>query len=56
VKKKASDFEDFPTIEQTLPTTAILQAGRISLDNNSKSVIIIYDSNDQFKPTRLKLE
>ena len=43
-KAKPSDFHKLlPTGESTLQVTAILEAGRMSLDNEGKRVVINYD-------------
>lgn len=48
-------FDEYlPTIKTTLLSTAILQAGRLSLDNNSAKVKIIYEE-DKITPARLSL-
>ena len=48
-----SDFDaSLPTINTTFLTTAILEAGRVSLDNQGKPVDIVYDGD---VPTSLKL-
>ena len=44
-----------PTIGTTLQETAILEAGRISLDNQSAMVEIIYENETSVIPTELKL-
>ncbi|UJR37077.1 hypothetical protein I4U23_029781 [Adineta vaga] len=44
-----------PTIGTTLQETAILEAGRISLDNHSVMVEIIYENDTSFIPIELKL-
>lgn len=44
-----------PTIGTTLQETAILEAGRISLDNQSAMVEIIYENETSVIPIELKL-
>ncbi len=52
-------FESFdstlPTINQTLQTTAILQAGRLSLDNGNQPAKLHYGTIESFVPIRLSL-
>ena len=43
------------TIGTTLQETAILEAGRISLDNQSAMVEIVYENDTSFLPIELKL-
>jgi D-galacturonate reductase len=43
------------TIGTTLQETAILEAGRISLDNQSAMVEIVYENDTSFVPIELKL-
>lgn len=46
--KLPSDFDiELPTGNVTRMVTGILQAGKISLDNNNKSVLLEYDENDE---------
>lgn len=53
-KMKASDFDtELPTVHSTLLTTAILEAGRRSLDSKGASYEIVYDKEGQ--PTDLQL-
>ena len=53
--KKPQDFDDeLPTGNVTMLMTAILEAGRISLDNDNKAVLFQYDKNDNL--IGLKLE
>lgn len=45
-EKTADDFDrELPTVHTTILTTAILEAGRMSLDNNSMPVEIKYENN-----------
>ena len=52
------DFDDeLPTGRVTEAVTAILEAGRISLDNQGSKVALLYeDKNDRSKLTSLQLE
>jgi hypothetical protein len=43
------------TIGTTLQETAILEAGRISLDNQSAMVEIVYENDTSLVPIELKL-
>jgi hypothetical protein len=43
------------TIGTTLQETAVLEAGRISLDNQSATVEIIYENDTTFVPIELRL-
>lgn len=53
-KKKPEDFDScLPTGNVTAMMTAILEAGRLSLDNKSKHVHIEYDDNGSLKGLRL---
>lgn len=54
--KKAADFEDgnMPTMGTTLQLTAILEAGRWSLDRAGQPITIIYDKEDMFEPVSLE--
>lgn len=53
-KKKAGDFDELlPTAASTLQVSAILHAGRLSLDNGNKTVLISYSDCDIFKPVSL---
>lgn len=53
--KKPNDFDKtLPTANSTRLVTGILEAGRISLDNDGKQVKFLYDSNDEL--IGLKLE
>eukprot|EP01116_Phalansterium_solitarium_P024558 TRINITY_DN9025_c0_g1_i1.p1 TRINITY_DN9025_c0_g1~~TRINITY_DN9025_c0_g1_i1.p1 ORF type:complete len:426 (-),score=112.56 TRINITY_DN9025_c0_g1_i1:224-1501(-) len=50
-----ADYEDsLPTIQQTSTTTAILEAGRRSLDNNGRAVLVI--TNAAGEPVDLQFE
>lgn len=52
---KPEDFDnDIATAGKTLQTTAILEASRISLDNDNSSVEIEYNSSESLIPERLK--
>jgi len=44
-----------PTIGTTLQETAVLEAGRISLDNQCAMVEIIYENDTSLIPLELKL-
>jgi len=47
---------DLPTVETTMLTTAVLEAGRQSLDNGSMPVRILYDDAESWgEPTGLKV-
>ena len=51
-----AEFEaSLPTIATTLQTTAILEAGRVSLDAHSAAVEIKYESADSFEPIGIAL-
>jgi D-galacturonate reductase len=51
-----SDYDGLlPTVGTTFCTTAILEAGRLSLDNNSRPVQITYDSAAGAVPTGVVL-
>ena len=56
--KTPDDFDDeLPTGRVTEAVTAILEAGRISLDNQGSKVALLYeDKNDRSKLTSLQLE
>ena len=55
--KTPNDFDDeLPTGRVTEAVTAILEAGRISLDNQGSKVALLYeDSSDKSKITNLQL-
>ena len=55
--KTPSDFDDeLPTGRVTEAVTAILEAGRISLDNQGSKVALLYEDNsDRSKITNLRL-
>ena len=55
--KTANDFDDeLPTGRVTEAVTAILEAGRISLDNQGSKVALLYeDKKDRTKITSLQL-
>ncbi len=44
-----------PTIGTTFQETAVLEAGRISLDNQSAMVEIVYENDTSLIPIELKL-
>jgi D-galacturonate reductase len=44
-----------PTVAQTLQTTAILQAGRLSLDNHNMPILLHYEESQPLVPTALCL-
>ncbi len=44
-----------PTVDTTMLTTAVLEAGRVSLDNDSMPVAIVYDSQSWGEPLRCEL-
>jgi hypothetical protein len=46
--------DSLATVWATTPSTAILQAGRLSLDNTGKAVIIDYD--EEGNPKSLSIE
>eukprot|EP00635_Sarcinochrysidales_sp_CCMP3193_P007847 CAMPEP_0118908554 /NCGR_PEP_ID=MMETSP1166-20130328/11510_1 /TAXON_ID=1104430 /ORGANISM="Chrysoreinhardia sp, Strain CCMP3193" /LENGTH=424 /DNA_ID=CAMNT_0006847949 /DNA_START=13 /DNA_END=1287 /DNA_ORIENTATION=- len=50
-----ADIGDLPTIATTAGATAVLEAGRISLDNNSTPVDLLYDHPTASTPVDLKL-
>jgi D-galacturonate reductase len=56
-KKKVSDFDGvIPTIGTIVGTTAILEAGRLSLDTGGQPVELVYDGDDVFAtPTGIRL-
>ena len=45
-----------PTVAQTLQTTAILQAGRLSLNNKNLPVSLLYAESDPLFPTHLSVK
>lgn len=47
--------EKLATIGTTLQETAVLEAGRISLDNQSVTVEIVYENDTSLVPLELKL-
>ena len=55
--KTPGDFDDeLPTGRVTEGVTAILEAGRISLDNNGNKVALLYENtNDRSQITKLQL-
>lgn len=57
IATSAATPEDFdqilPTATKTLQTTAILQAGRLSLDHHSKPIQVNYLKSDSFTPDSL---
>jgi len=54
-KSQVSDFEkDLGTISSTIVVTAILQAGRLSLDHNGQPFNITYDRESPFVPTLIQ--
>lgn len=48
-----TNFEYLPTVLNTLQTTAILEAGRMSLDNNNVAVEIVYKDDSDLDPEYL---
>ena len=44
-----------PTIGTTLQETAVLEAGKISLDNQSAMVELVYENDTSLDPIELKL-
>ncbi|CAF0754461.1 unnamed protein product [Didymodactylos carnosus] len=60
INSKQSTLEDFdsklPTISTTFQVTAILEAGRLSLDNCNAFVDIVYDGDDSIIPKTLKVK
>jgi len=51
------EFNDLPTLASTATTTAILEAGRISLDNKGRPVLIRCETSEGlFHPVELTLE
>jgi len=55
-KATAADFDvDLPTGRVTEAVTAILEAGRRSLDNDGATVKILYESDDWQQITDLKV-
>jgi len=53
----AEDFhEDLATLRMTLSCTAILEAGRRSLDNQGKAFIIKYESANKTEPVSIEAE
>ena len=53
---KPEDFETkLPTIAQTLQSTAILQAGRLSLDHKSMPVMLHYSQSEPLVPIQLNV-
>uniref|UniRef100_A0A7S2WUR1 Gfo/Idh/MocA-like oxidoreductase N-terminal domain-containing protein n=1 Tax=Rhizochromulina marina TaxID=1034831 RepID=A0A7S2WUR1_9STRA len=59
INQRKASVESFdsslPTIGVTFATTAILEAGRLSLDSGGKSVAIHYDTPDSHVPARLEV-
>ena len=57
-EKKASDYNyALASLHTTFGTTAILEAGRRSLDAGGKSVKILYENtSDQCRPTGFAVE
>ncbi|KAG5178493.1 hypothetical protein JKP88DRAFT_183252 [Tribonema minus] len=54
-KKVPEDFDHtLATIGTTFLTTAILEAGRLSLDNDSRPYNVLYEGADKEIPTRLR--
>ena len=45
---------ELATIGTTMQTTAILEAGRISLDNGNRTVKILYENDKAVQPCGLK--
>jgi len=45
--------EELATLNSTAVTTAILESGRLSLDNGGKAFLIIYDNENSFIPSKL---
>mmetsp|Transcript_6415 Transcript_6415/g.18916 ORF Transcript_6415/g.18916 Transcript_6415/m.18916 type:complete len:423 (-) Transcript_6415:94-1362(-) len=55
-QKSPSDFDDgsLATVHTTMQGTAILEAGRMSLDNDGIPVDILYDGDDGHEPTGMQ--
>uniref|UniRef100_A0A7S2RWI7 Gfo/Idh/MocA-like oxidoreductase N-terminal domain-containing protein n=1 Tax=Eucampia antarctica TaxID=49252 RepID=A0A7S2RWI7_9STRA len=55
-RKQPSDFDDgsIATVHTTLQGTAILEAGRLSLDADGQPMDIIYESSDSAEPTGIQ--
>ena len=56
-KEDVENMGDLVTIESSARVTAILEAGRLSLDNSSRGVELVYDKSAPFEsePTALRL-
>jgi len=56
-KEDVENMGDLATIESSARVTAILEAGRLSLDNSSRGVELVYDESAPFEsePTALRL-
>ena len=56
-KEDVENMGDLATIESTARVTAILEAGRLSLDDANRGVELVYDDNVPFEsePTALRL-
>jgi len=54
--KSVSDFDDghFPSVHTTFQGTAILEAGRISLDNDCRPIDIVYDEGGKLVEVKLR--
>jgi len=51
------DFDkELPTLATTFTSTAILDAGRVSLDHHGKAVLIQYSDKDRFYPISLSVK
>ena len=52
-KAEARDFDKIlPTAGGTIQTTAILETGRLSLDNGGLPIEVQYSSQELFKPSK----
>merc|ERR1712176_396128 len=55
--KKPEDYNDgsLATVHTTMQGTAILQAGRMSLDNDGQPVDILYENDASCEPTKIQI-
>lgn len=53
---KPEEFDDLPTLTSTVVGTAVLEAGRRSLDSNGKAILITYASHESTVPIDLVAE
>ncbi len=55
-KQMSVNPDHLPTLENTMYVTAILEAGRISLDNDSKRVSFFFNDTNLLEIESLKLD